>query len=146
MYSFRSAAESDREILYSIMSKNMSDYFQRFTSEGWSREKFDTGFRPERITICEKDGKVVAFYDVDLIRQNASALYVRNVQVVPGSKPISGVLLQRIEEEARMRGLKLMRGKVFGSNPAIRIFSRLGFQVVEEIESEHSYWMEKTVS
>lgn len=142
MYSFRPAAESDRKVVYSLMERNMADYFQRFTPEGWSREKFDTGFKPERITICEEDGKVVGFYDADFGKE---ALYVRNVQVERGFRPISSVFVQRIEEEARKRGLKSVKGKVFKSNPAVRLFKRFGYEVTGEIESEHTYWMRKVL-
>jgi|SRR3990172_8748018 len=144
MYSFRPAVQSDGEFLYAMMEKNMADYFQRFTTEGWSRERFDEGFKPERITVCEDGKNIVAFYDIDSM--GADTVYLRNIQVERGTKPVGSLLLERIEQAAREAGKKSIRAKVFKSNPAFRLAQRHGFEILADIDEECSYWIEKVIS
>lgn len=143
MYSFRPAVQSDGEFLYAMMEKNMADYFQRFTADGWSRERFDSGFKPERITVCEEDKKIVAFYDIDSM--GADTVYLRNMQVKRGTKPVLSLLLERIEQAAREAGKKSIRAKVFKTNPAFRLARRHGFEILADIDEESSYWIEKSI-
>ncbi len=141
-YSFRPASYSDKGAIYSIMEKNMSDYFNSFTLEGWSREKFDKGFKPERITVCEMGGRVIGFYDVEAQKD---FLYLRNLQLIRGSPNLSLVFLERIECEAQNSGLRKIRAKMFVSNPALRLAVRRGFVVIDDILSESSCWVEKAI-
>ncbi|MCX6709211.1 MAG: hypothetical protein NTW67_06220 [Candidatus Woesearchaeota archaeon] len=142
MYSFRKASDSDKEVIYSIMEKNMSDYFNRFTPDGWSREKFDAGFMPERITVCEMERRIIGFYDVEARKD---FLYLHNLQLTRGSPHLGSVFLERIEDEACKKGLSSIRAKMFVRNPAVRLALRQGFVVVGDILLESSCWMEKPV-
>jgi len=142
MYSFRKASDSDKGVIYSIMEKNMSDYFNRFTPDGWSREKFDAGFKPERITVCEMERRVIGFYDVEAKKD---FLYLRNLQLTRGSPHLGSVFLGRIEDEARKKGLSNIRAKMFVKNPAVRLALRHGFVVAGNIFLESSCWMEKPI-
>ena len=143
MFSFRPAAHSDGEFLYAMMEKNMADYFQRFTADGWSRRQFDEGFKPERITVCEDGNKIVAFYDIDSM--GAYTVYLRNMQVERGTKPVGSLLLERIEQVDREAGKKSIRAKVFRTNPALRLAQRHGFEILADVDEECSYWIEKRI-
>ena len=145
MLTKRPCLPEDRGFVYGLMKDNMADYFRRNTREGWSYEKFNRGFESSRITIFEIDGVPIGFYDIEEICDGAPYMYVRNVQVDKKKRGHGLRLIQLLDEEARKRGLNIIRGKVFRENErALLLLQHLGCSVAdEELEGENSVYVEK---
>ena len=144
MLTTRQCSEADREFVHAVMKRNMAHYFDKYLPEKWSDEKFHNGFNPSQITILETDGLPIGFYDVEEVNEY---LYVHNLQVIKKHRG-QGITLNRlIDEEAKSRGLTIIRGKVFRDNErAICFFKLKGYSVIENIElskSENSVYVEK---
>jgi len=141
MLTKRPCTKEDRGFVYDLLKENLGEYFDRNTKEGWSDEKFDKGFDPDRITILEIDKKPVGFYDVEKIDDKKPFLYVHNVQLVKEERGHPFTLIKLIDDEARARGLKFIKAKVFKDNYrtlrflALFKYSIIYYQNLEEQEN-----------
>lgn len=138
----RPADARDLSFCYELMSHNMKDLFNRNTQEKWSRVKFKSGFKPERITIVGHDGMSIGYYDYEIL---GDQLYWHNIQISDDFQiGVGSRVVGLLEKAAEMAGAKVITGKVFCDNLRIvRWIQGLGFQVDGIIEEENSYWMKK---
>lgn len=139
----RLADERDMGFCYELMSHNMKDLFDRNAQERWSRAKFKSGFKPNRITIIEHENMPVGFFDYELCGDN---LYWHNVQLSEDycQKGLGIQITRLVEQAARDCGISVIVGKVFSEN--LRIISwlqRCGYYTDKKIEQENSYWVRK---
>ncbi|MBS3144706.1 GNAT family N-acetyltransferase [Candidatus Woesearchaeota archaeon] len=139
----RPADERDIGFCYELMSHNMRDLFDRNTQEKWSRAKFRSGFRPDRITIVEHEGMSVGFYDYEIVE--AKWIYVHNLHLSKDYQTGVGTkIIRLIEQAARDRSVKAVIAKVFAENSRIiKWLQRKGYNLGEKIEPENSYWVKK---
>ncbi len=140
----RQADERDTSFCYELMCHNMKNLFDKNTEDGWSREKFKSGFVSSRITIIEHEGMSVGFYDYELI---GDELYCHNIQISQdyqigiGTKIIR--LFEKIAVESKARAIY---GKVFSENSrVISWLQRLSYSICKNIENENSFLMRKEV-
>ena len=140
----RPADERDIDFCYELMHYNMRDLFDRNTQEKWSRVKFRTGFKPDRITIVEHEGMSVGFYDYGVVGEE---LYLHNVQLSEDYQTGIGTkIISLIEQTARDTGSRAIIGKVFSENSRIiEWLQRFGYEIDGKIEQENSYWVRKNL-
>ena len=138
----RPADERDIGFCYELMNHNMRDLFDRNTQERWSRIKFKSGYKSNRIKILEHDGMPIGFYDYELI---GDELYWRNIQLSEDYRNGVGTnILQLIEQSAMDCGAKAIIGKVFRENSRIiKWLQKHGYGLDKQIEEENSYWVRK---
>lgn len=148
--SLRDCRQDDLEFTYDLTRRNMAGYFDRYTAEGWSRDKFMVGFDPSRIKIAEHEGRSVGFYDVEFTdRFGDMCAYVHNVELESDYRGrwIGQFLLRRIGNEAMRKGAKKLHAKVFIANERTYRWLLLnGWERVsdKDLESrEHSFVVEK---
>ena len=110
----RPADESDIGFCYELMSHNMKVLFDKNTQERWSRTKFKSGFKPNRITIVEHERMPIGFYDCEFVDDK---LYWYNIQLSEDYRNGVGTqIIKLIEQSARNYGAKALIGKVFVEN------------------------------
>ena len=140
----RSADERDIGFCYELMNHNMKDLFDRNTQEKWSRTKFKSGFKTDRITIVEHEEMSVGFYDYEVVGEE---LYCHNVQLSEDyQNGIGTKIIGLIEQTARDNRVRAIIGKVFSENlRIIKWLQKLGYEINGKIEQENSYWVRKNL-
>ncbi len=138
----RPADERDIGFCYELMSHNMKLLFDKNTQERWSRDKFRSGFKPNRITIVEHERMPVGFYDYELV---GDELYWHNIQLSEDYRNGVGTkIIELLGQTAKNYGANAMIGKVFAENlEVIKWLQKFGYNLDERIEEENSYWVRK---
>lgn len=141
----RSADSRDEAFCYELMKNNMQDFFNRNTSEGWSRKKFRLGFDVNRITIVEHDGMPIGFSDCQM---TSEGVYWRNIQISEDYQFGVGRKIARVvEETALCRGIYVIFGKVFAENRRMLKLLRVqGYQIGGDADKEKSFNITKRLS
>jgi GNAT superfamily N-acetyltransferase len=142
----RPCKPEDIGFVYELMYHGLGHFFDRFTSEKWSREKFRRGFDPARITIIEHDGMPIGFFDVDYSEREAK---FRNLHLSDDyhGRSIGSWILRFIEKQAAERKIRRITGKVFSSrSEAIRFLNRGGYKIVKYLPEEGSYLIKKDLN
>jgi ribosomal protein S18 acetylase RimI-like enzyme len=114
-----------------LAQTNMEPYLtrrgQRWTGTGWdekapSREFFELYFARERI------GFISLWRDNDI-----GGVHIGDIQLEPQARNrgIGRAAISRIFAMARARGLREVTLNVFRDNPAIHLYERMGFKVID---------------
>ncbi len=141
----RPADKKDLVFCYELMSHNMKAFFDNNTQEKWSRAKFMSGFKPDRITVIEHERMPIGFYDHEMV---GDELYFHNVQLSEDYQKygIGTQIFNLVEQKARNYGARAMIGKVFAENSKmIEWVQKFGYKLHERIEHENSYWVRKDI-
>ncbi|HKE12142.1 MAG TPA: GNAT family N-acetyltransferase [Myxococcota bacterium] len=82
--------------------------------------------------VIEREGTPVGRLVVD---RSGSAIHVVDIALLPAQRGagLGGALLRELQEEAAAQGRAVML-RVARTNPALRLYGRLGFRVVQEDE------------
>jgi ribosomal protein S18 acetylase RimI-like enzyme len=102
----------------------------------WKPELFRQTFDPRPIQVVVADEKEVGMLRVT---EDAEGLYLGQISIAPShqGQGIGTMLIERVLSDARTRGLPV-RLRVLRGSPAIGLYQRLGFAVVDETET-HLY-------
>lgn len=135
MYTLRESKEDDFEFVFRLNKANMQKYVQML--RGWDdeaeREDMRRHFQPGSDQIIILDGKDVGRLAVDYYPDR---IELRHIEILPAyqGRGLGGAIIQDILEEARQVNLPVTL-MVLKVNPAKRLYERLGFRTVEEIET-----------
>lgn len=124
-----------RENFYDMMSQSM----------GWNEELHQQEPRsPERYRMLQINDETIGFFAV---RKEADHFYLHTIQLTSAlrGKGYGTALLQYIEGIARSKGLAFIRLSVFKSNPAGRLYQRLGYRPILDDEERSLILMEKVL-
>ena len=128
----RPATVADYDYLYDLHVATMRDYVGR--TWGWDgavqermfREQFD----PKHVEIVERDGQRIGVLSVE---DRGDEVFLRSIEVDPAHQGLSigtAMVVQLIRSAATTgRPVSLQVLKV---NPALRLYQRLGFALIEE--------------
>lgn len=136
------------EFLYQVYSGTRQD---EMALTGWSAEEqeqflrmqfhaqhthYQMEFREAAWDIVEKEGEPIGRLYLD---RRPEEIRVIDIALLPSERGngIGGALMRRVLEEAAGVG-KLVRIHVERNNPAMHLYSRLGF---EKIEDQGVYWL-----
>ena len=140
----REGTQEDRQFVYQLMKFNLEEKFRRYLPEGLSDEKFDMGFKSDRITILEHEGVPIGFLDLEFRGEEA---WTHNLHV---SREYEGrfigmAVLRYMERMAVERGAKIWRAKVFKENYRWinMLVERAGAKIIADLPEEHSYILGK---
>ena len=135
----RPANMQDIGFCYELMRNSLESDFNLYTSEGWSREKFKQGYRPERITILEHEGMPVGFYDLEVTPEYA---YIHNVHISGDYQEKIGLFaITNPIREAKKQGVPYIKAKTFmDKEKLVRVLERrFGWVIKAQIPEENSY-------
>lgn len=131
----RPVLESDREFLWKLQRETMRPHVEAIWrwEEDVQRARFDAGFRPGSIEILESHGKPIGMIEIFRL---PTEWFIARMQLVPElhGKGIGTALLEGICREADREQVPV-RLQVLVSNPAFRLYERLGFKVVETTDT-----------
>lgn len=131
----RPVIESDREFLWKLQRDTMRPHVEEIW--GWDeddqRARFDAGFRPGSIEILEIQGKPIGMIEIFRL---PTEWFIARMQLAPEfqGKGLGTALLQGLCEEADAEQVPV-RLQILVSNPAFRLYERLGFDVVETTDT-----------
>lgn len=139
----RGAKNEDIGFVYELMHSSLGQYFEKFTPERWSREKFKQGYIPSRITIIEHEGMPIGFFDVEINGQEA---YIHNLEVSDDYRNGFGIqLMKYLDSDLRKKSLSSLKAKIFQTSRMNLILKKLfGFYDAQEIPEESSTVVRKT--
>ena len=134
-FHLRRAIEQDLPFARTLTQQAMS-YYYRQNGLLWSNDGFDVAWAGrENWLICNDDG-VMGFISLS---RDGKALYIRELHLLECCRKQgagSWVLAQMVLK-ARVEGLGFLRLTVFKTNPARRLYQRLGLSIVGE---EDGFW------
>jgi ribosomal protein S18 acetylase RimI-like enzyme len=133
-YSLRKATMKDCAFLYRLRALTLKPYVAEFP--GWSddqREAYYLDFDPsihEIISVAGADAGAVA-----ILRKDTEIRFV-NLHLLPEyqNQGLGTAIFQEAIAEATARGVPVVLQGVLKTNPAIKLYERLGFVVTEESE------------
>lgn len=124
------------EYCLTLAHKNMSPYLERrgeqFNDERWRQLAPHAEFFLV-VNNVNPAGEAVGFLSVRHDPDAPPALHVGDLQIETAhqNRGAGSAALQWIEELARERGLSELTLNVFRDNPAIRLYRRFGFQLID---------------
>jgi ribosomal protein S18 acetylase RimI-like enzyme len=136
--SFRPVTDDDYEYLYALNEATMRAYAEQ-TYGAWdeevSRRIFAERWRPETIQIVLIDGQDGGMLEVI---PSETGIWLANIRVAPEyqNQGIGARLISSVLQDAHSRGLPVTL-RVLRVNPARRLYERLGFVKVGEIETHY---------
>lgn len=140
-YTVRDAVAEDSDLIYAIKTEALKEYAEATWGpwdEAWQRQRFDANFGYQRFQIVVVEEEPIGFLETavepDHVRINNIALAAKWRNQGIGAALILD-LAAKTNSEIRLRVLK--------TNPAKRLYERLGFTVVGDPD-EHWWEMVRT--
>lgn len=132
LYKLRPARMKDCEFLYQLRKHTLQVYVSQFP--GWSdekREAYYLDFDPSIHEIIEVNGQVAGA--VSIVKSATEIRYV-NLHLMPEFQGlgIGTAIFKDSMAEADAKGIPVVFQGVLKTNPALKLYRRLGFEVVEE--------------
>ena len=133
-YNLRPYTKSDLEFVYQTKIEAFKSYVEKFWG-AWNKEKQQSFFASfikkvqDSLLIIEHEGKAIGLYHGDIMDQNTYE--IGNIIVIPsyqGHGIGTDILQNVIKNNPKLK----MHLQVFKENPAINLYKRLGFVVVDE--------------
>ena len=125
-YQLRAATEADYPYCYYLTKQNMYELFTRHFG-GWVPSAFRQDFCAEETTMIQVNGQPVGYF---CLKETDEERYLSNLQIEPNwqGKGLGSAVLNAILSTSEPKPVKLM---TFTDNPAMQLYERLGFEVVE---------------
>ena len=127
-YTIRQATTEDIDILDRIHTENMKGYVEKVYP--WNPTLFRDRFMPQDYQIIATKDKIIGFIKVVV---SDTEIYLGEIQIKCNyqKQGIGTSLIKSVIQEAQKQSKQLWL-KVIKGNPAERLYTRLGFTVVEE--------------
>ena len=138
----RPTTAEDAEFLYQLLKTTMRKYVDQTWGwdEGWQRAYFEMRFDPAKNQIIVLDDRDIG---VIATEKREDEIILSSLYILPeyqgqgiGTRLIKELLAQAFRDDLPV-GLRVLK-----VNPAKRLYERLGFVVVEEIDTH--YYMRAT--
>lgn len=129
---FRPAKDEDREWLWTLKRATMREYVAAVF--GWEdeaqRRMFEAKFEPARLRIIQSEGRDVGLLEYE---ERADHFFLARLEILPvfQNRGIGSAVIGAVIETAQAEA-KGVRLQVLRSNPARRLYERLGFLPEEE--------------
>ena len=131
--SLRLAASEDRQFLFELHRASMGPYVEALFGpweDAIQWEFFDRWFRPEDTLVVEVAGREVGVVG---LQYGTDDMYVTRIEIHPDqqNRGIGTAVLRRVLAKAA-KANRTVSLHVFGINPALELYRRLGFAAVTE--------------
>ena len=128
-YITRPASDLDYQYCYELTKENMYDLFCRHWG-GWIESSFRKDFDVDATTIIIHNSSRVGYFS---LKRNSEELFLDNLQL---SQSIQGQglgtrILQNILSNNKLKQISLT---TFADNPAINLYRKAGFAVIDRKE------------
>ncbi|KPA87766.1 MULTISPECIES: GNAT family N-acetyltransferase [Pseudomonas] len=129
---FRPATEADLAFARTLTRRNMMAYYCEYDLL-WQEEAFDIAWAGRQNALLCEGEQVLGFVSFS---RDARALYIRELQLIEAGRGrgLGGWLIIQARDIAFREGRPEVRLTVFKSNPARRLYERMGLEVVGEDE------------
>jgi len=129
-FSLRAARADEFEFGQTLTRSNMLGYYRKHGLI-WRNDLFRASWDASENYIVEWAGIPIGVLRIDI---EGPALHVRDIHVVSTHRNLGAgtFLLKQARDIARLRGLRLLRLRVFSDNPAAGLYRRFGFRTVGE--------------
>lgn len=129
-FTLRAARADEFEFGLSLTRTNMLGYYRKH-GLAWRNDLFRASWDVSENYIVEWAGMPIGVLRIDV---EGEALHVRDIHIVSTHRNLGAgsFMLNQVREIARLRGLHLLRLRVFVDNPAGALYRRLGFRTVGE--------------
>ena len=136
-YKLRPYTEADYEFVYQAKKEAYKSYVEKFWG-AWDEEKQRSFFADfikkvqDTLSIVEYEGRSIGLYHGNMMNQDTYE--IGNVIVIPnyqGHGIGTDILQNVIKDNPKFK----MHLQVFKGNPAINLYKRLGFVVVDETKT-----------
>ena len=126
----RKAILQDYQFCYRIAKRNMSYYIEKYWNKQIS-EIYRQAFDYNNTWIVIYDKKRVAYFR---IKTEPKFLYFEDMQVsgLMRGKGVGTCLMKLIEKKAFQKNINKIQLTVFKSNPAKKLYQRLGYKVIQD--------------
>ena len=132
-FSLRAATDLDRAFARTLTHEAMRHYYVQYGLL-WSSDGFDVAWGGRENWLICQDAAVLGFISLS---RDSKALYIRELHMLETFRGLGAGswVLQQMAVKAQSRGL--LRLTVFKTNPARRLYERMGFNIVGE---EDCFW------
>ncbi len=132
-FHLRAATQQDLAFARTLTHEAMGDYYQQYGLL-WSDRGFDTAWADRENWLICRDADVLGFISLS---RDSRALYIRELHMIEGCRGLGAGswVLQQMALKAQAPGL--LRLTVFKTNPARRLYQRMGFSIAGE---ENCFW------
>lgn len=137
MITLRPTTDADLEWLIPLYESMMRPYYDAMNLI-WDTDKFAQAYDPAASSIILLNSEEVGYLKVEC---REDYLYLGDIQLKPEfqNRGIGTKLIKDIQAQAKSEQLPL-RLRVLKNNPAINLYNKLGFMILEE--NEISYILE----
>lgn len=134
-FHLRAATDQDLPFARTLTHEAMRHYYRQY-SLLWSDEGFDIAWAGRENWLICRDDIVMGFISLS---RDSKALYIRELHMLEHSRKqgAGSWVLEQMALKARGQGRGLLRLTVFKTNPARRLYQRLGLSIVGE---EDCFW------
>ncbi|MGZ0715692.1 GNAT family N-acetyltransferase [Pseudomonas palleroniana] len=137
-FHLREATSQDRLFARTLTYEAMNHYYLQY-GLSWSDNGFDTAWACRENWLVCRDEHVMGFISVSC---DSAALYIRELHMLDGARGqgAGSWVLAQMALKAREQGL--LRLTVFKTNPARRLYQRMGLSIVGD---EGCFWLMERV-
>jgi len=138
----RAYVKEDYEFCYDLFKSNMFQYCEDHWGK-WDDAFFVKNFHPENIRIIVLD-EPVGFFESE---GRTEVGYLHDIQIKEEfrSQGIGTEIMNLTEKEFIEKGINRAKLRVFENNPAIKLYKRLGYKIVNKSNSVGTVVMEKSL-
>ncbi len=129
----RNSSWDDYNYCYLLTKNNMLSFYVKHNLE-WKAEVYKKNFTPKYIKILEYNKRRIGFYKLTF---KEDSWYLADLQIswLLRGKGIGTKILWIIETIVKKKKYNKLKLKVFFDNPAVNLYKRLGYNILEK-ESE----------
>lgn len=133
VFHLQAATDQDLPFARTLTQEAMSRYYQQYGLL-WSDSGFDTAWAGRESWLICKGDEVMGYVSLS---RDSKALYIRELHMLEACRGLGAGrwVLEQMALKAQPVGL--LRLTVFKTNPAKRLYERMGLSVVIE---EETYW------
>jgi ribosomal protein S18 acetylase RimI-like enzyme len=132
-FHLRAATDQDLSFARTLTHEAMSRYYAQYGLL-WSNDGFDVAWADRENWLICRDDSVLGFISLS---RDSKALYIRELHLLDGCRKqgAGSWVLEQMALKACRQGL--LRLTVFKTNPARRLYQRMGLSIVGE---EDCFW------
>ncbi|MGY2251922.1 GNAT family N-acetyltransferase [Pseudomonas reactans] len=132
-FHLRAATELDLPFARTLTFEAMSHYYQQYDLM-WSNDGFDVAWAGRENWLICSDDAVLGFISLS---RDSRALYIRELHMLETCRRLGAGSWVLGKMALKAQALGLLRLTVFKTNPARRLYQRMGFSIVGE---EDCFW------